>query len=115
MKKTILSTITLCLLSVVTSFAQAVSLEVKAFYQGHEDGSYFFEDQYGEGYEFTACSKDVLEIFELTTEELISQAFLISYVQLLEDDKYDDLEILKMKKIILEKIKSDEEDLEDEE
>jgi len=115
MKTTILTTLAFCLFSATTAVAQSKNLEIKAFYDGYDYETYFFEDQYGQSYEFTTCAIEVLKEFELKTEKSINQAFLITYLQPIEDEEYAELEILKLKIITLEKIEFDEEDYEDEE
>jgi len=110
MKKTILTSIAFCVLSVATGFSQDKGLKLEAFYSGYEDGTYFFEDKYGEEYQFTVCPKSVLKEFELNTEKLISQAFLITYNETTENEEYDDLEILLLKKIVLEKFEYEDDD-----
>jgi hypothetical protein len=114
MKTTILTTLAFCLFSATTAVAQSKNLEIKAFYEGYEGKTYFFEDQYGESYEFTTCAIEVLKEFELKTEKSINQAFLITYLQPIEYEEYAELEILKLKVIALKKVEIEEEDYEDE-
>ena len=113
MKSIILTTAVFLILSVV-GFAQSEKLEVKAFYEGYEDGVYYFENEYGESYEFISCLKNVLKEFDLKSDKLVAQAFLVTYKQLNEDDEEEELEIIMIKKITLEKIEFEDEDFGDE-
>jgi hypothetical protein len=102
MKAIILTLLATSVFSLMTGISQDDHHELKAFYQGYEDGNYVFEDNYGETYEFNKCSKEILAQFDLSSDKLITQAFLITYLKSNEEEDYSELEIVKIKMTTIE-------------
>lgn len=96
MKKAILTFVLICAAAI--SFGQDTKIE--ATYNGFDGTYYTFTDANDEYYEFTSCSPSVLKQFDLHSEELLYEYFVVVFTKIKDEDGEETLEIKSLSIVI---------------